>query len=526
MRSPLNYFYLCSRGLSKANNNLAWGRGNGEEAMRKNKKGLKVLAFVFFILILCRFSAQYADPILKKESTSHLEIQVMNVGQGDSFFIVSPSGKTVLIDGGDTGKGSKIILPYLLSRGISSIDYVIASHFHADHIGGLDEVINGLGGSWKISVAAYDRGGTYNSKAFQEYIASVGDKRKTILPDQIIDLGDGVTLKCIASNGYIPSGKVYYGDDENALSVVLLLKYHTFDIYFGGDSNLSIEPYLVSYASDADIYKVSHHGSSTSSTQILLNTLKPEVSVIPVGDGNPYGHPHYETISRLVSINSYIYQTETGSAPPPQGKGEVANGSFLITTDGYSYTISGSALIAKTRPTDWTKPEVYYWLRIYATTGGTTIPSPGEYRYKESSTVNITAAPYTHNCFSSWTGDISSTENPISITMDRDISITANFLRIIYPPLSARGEKILNRSLLLVEYINVLSWEANPNNENIRYYKVYLIDGIQKTPLATLSSNDFKYWHRKAEKEKIYIYWIVAVDIFGREGEPAIVNVK
>jgi len=498
----------------------------GEKTMRKNKKGLKVLAFVLFILISCKFSAQYYEPVVQKESTGRLEIHVIDVGQGDSFLVVSPSGKKILIDGGDTGKGSKIVLPYLLSRGVSSIDYVIASHFHADHIGGLDEVINGLGGSGKISVAAYDRGGTYNSKAFQEYIASVGDKRKTILPDQIIDLGDGVTLKCIASGGYTQGGKVYYGDDENALSVVLLLKYHTFDAYFGGDSNLYIEPYLVSYAGDVDVYKVSHHGSSTSSTQALLDTLKPEVSVIPVGDNNPYGHPHYETLSRLVSINSYIYQTETGSDPPPQGKGEVANGSFLITTDGYFYTISGSALVTKTRPTDWTKPEVYYWLRIYTTAGGTTIPSPGEYKYKEDSTVNITAVPYTHYRFSSWTGDVSSTENPITITMDKDISITANFLRVIYPPLNAKGEKILNRSLLQAEYVNVLSWEANPNNENITNYRIYLIEGEQRALLATLPSSDFKYLHRRVDKGKAYTYWITALDSSGREGDPAIVTVK
>jgi beta-lactamase superfamily II metal-dependent hydrolase len=498
----------------------------GQKAMRKNKNRLKIFALVFFVFIFCSFSAQSADPVLKKQGANHLEIHVIDVGQGDSFLIVSPSGKKILIDGGDTGKGSKIILPYLSNHGISSIDYVIASHFHADHIGGLDEVINGLGGSGKIAVAAYDRGGTYNSKAFQEYIASMGDKRKTILPDQIIDLGDGVTLKCIASSGYTPGGRVYYGDDENALSVVVLLKYRTFDAYFGGDSNLYIEPYLVSYAGDVDIYKVSHHGSSTSSTQVLLNTLKPEVSVISVGDGNPYGHPHYETISRLVSINSYIYQTETGSAPPPQGKGEVANGSFLITTDGYFYTISGSALITRIRPTDSARPEVYYWLRIYATTGGTTIPSPGEYKYKEGSIVNITAVPYTHYYFSSWTGDVSSTENPITITMNKDISITANFLRIIYPPLNARGEKIFNRSLLLAEYINVLSWEANPNNENITHYKIYLIEGMERALLATLSSGDFKYFHRRVDKAKTYTYWIRAVDNSGREGDPAIVTIR
>jgi hypothetical protein len=110
--------------------------------------------------------------------------------------------------------------------------------------------------------------------------------------------------------------------------------------------------------------------------------------------------------------------------------------------------------------------------------------------------------------------------------MNKDISITANFLRIIYPPLNARGEKIFNRSLLLAEYINVLSWEANPNNENITHYKIYLIEGMERALLATLSSGDFKYFHRRVDKAKTYTYWIRAVDNSGREGDPAIVTIR
>jgi len=201
-------------------------------------------------------------------------------------------------------------------------------------------------------IAAFDRGGDYNSGAFRDYIKSVGDKRKTISPGQMIDLGDDVKMICIASNGNIPSGKVYSGTDENTLSVILLLRYRTFDMYLGGDSNSAIEPSLVPYAGDVDVYKESHHGSATSSTQQLLDCLKPEISVIAVGNGNTYGHPNSGTISRLVAINSYIYQTELGSAVPPLGKGEIANGNFLVSTDGDSYTISGSSLVSKTRLTD------------------------------------------------------------------------------------------------------------------------------------------------------------------------------
>jgi hypothetical protein len=123
-------------------------------------------------------------------------------------------------------------------------------------------------------------------------------------------------------------------------------------MYFGGDSSSAIEPSLTPFAGDADVYKVSHHGSVTSSCQQLLDYLKPEVSVVAMGNSNTYGHPNPETISRLVTLNSFIYQTESGAAVPPIGKGEIANGNFTIITDGDSYTISGASLNSRTRLTD------------------------------------------------------------------------------------------------------------------------------------------------------------------------------
>lgn len=321
--------------------------------MKKIQISSLAIILIFLFLVVCTFSPQHPVKVAASpEKTKILEIHVINVGQGDSFLIISPSGNKVLIDAGNTGRGAAFVLPYLQEHDISSIDYVVASHFHSDHIGGLDEVVNGLGGSMHILSAAFDRGGDYNSSAFRDYLKSIGDKRKTISPGQIIDLDDDVNIKCIASNGDTPTGRVYSGTDENTLSVVLVLKFHSFDMYFGGDSNSAIEPSLAPFAGDVDVYKVSHHGSATSSTQELLDYLKPEVSIIPVGDGNTYKHPHSDTILRLVNMNSYIYQTESGAAVPPVGKGEVANGNFLIITDGDSYTISGSSLVSKTRLTD------------------------------------------------------------------------------------------------------------------------------------------------------------------------------
>jgi len=286
------------------------------------------------------------------EKSKLLEIHVINVGQGDCFLIIAPTGKNVLIDAGNTGKGTEIVLPYLKDLGITSVDYIVATHYHSDHIGGLDEVVNGLGGSSHIVNEAFDRGGIYNSDAFRDFAIAVGDKRKTIFPGQTIDLGDEVILRCIASDGNVMSGKAYFGKEENALSVVFILSFHSFEMYFGGDSNSFVEPSLIQYARDVDVYKVSHHGSATSSTQQLLDCLKPEVSVIAVGNGNTYGHPDIGTLSKLISVNSYVYQTESGAAIPPNEKGEVSNGSFKIVTDGDSYTISGGSLIALTRFTD------------------------------------------------------------------------------------------------------------------------------------------------------------------------------
>jgi len=321
--------------------------------MRKIKIGVESLCLASVLILACSFSNQHQTTVtVSPEKTKTAEIHVINVGQGDAFLIVAPSGKKVLIDAGNTGRGAGIVLPYLKEHGITSLDFILATHYHSDHIGGLDEVVDGIGGYSHITYAAFDRGGNYDSNAFRDYIKSINYKRKTISPGMTIDLGDDISMRCIASNGDILNGRIYSGIDENALSIVLIFKYRDFDMYFGGDSNSFVEPALAPYAGDVDVYKVSHHGSATSSTQQLLDYLKPEVSVIAVGNGNSYGHPNAGTVEKLVAMNSYIYQTESGTAVPPAGKGEVANGNFEIITDGDSYTISGSSLITVMRLTD------------------------------------------------------------------------------------------------------------------------------------------------------------------------------
>ena len=167
-----------------------------------------------------------------------------------------------------------------------------------------------------------------------------------------------------------------------------------------------------------------------------------------------------------------------------------------------------------------------YALNISAGLGGTTDPIPGKHVYNTGTKVTIMGIPENDYRFSHWSGDIGGRTNPKTISMNSDKSVTANFIRIIYPPSSFSGKKFLNRSLSQAEYINVLSWQVNTNNENIQNYKIYTVDGQSWSLLVELNANTFEYWHRRVVKDKPYTYAIVAVNDESREGDPAYVTVQ
>jgi len=165
-----------------------------------------------------------------------------------------------------------------------------------------------------------------------------------------------------------------------------------------------------------------------------------------------------------------------------------------------------------------------YSIVVSSGPGGTTDPSPGTYIYNGGTKISVTAVPYVHYRFKNWSGDASGTENPITITIDSDKAIKANFIRIIYPPLNFKGVKVLNRSLSQAEYINTLAWQANPHNVNIVSYRIYRIQGGNKILLVELDKHTFEYWDRKIDKDKLYTYVLVAVNNEEREGDPATVT--
>jgi beta-lactamase superfamily II metal-dependent hydrolase len=277
-----------------------------------------------------------------------LEIHCLDVGQGDCTLIVSPTGGTLLFDAGENGKGTSEVRPYLQSLGLTGLDYIACSHYHVDHIGGIDEVVSYLGID-SVRVACYDRGWSYTTATYTSYANAVAPKRLTISDSQVIDLGGGVTVTCVGLNG---NGQLSppFDDkyDENDLCVALLVEYQGFKFFVAGDlsgtnssSYHDIETSMGYEIGDIDVYRVDHHGSASNSNDTFLSTIEPEAAIISVGS-NSYGHPTQTVINRLVNHDAYIYQTELGSGGTiPPGKGEVVGGDVVIIVDAGTYTIDG-----------------------------------------------------------------------------------------------------------------------------------------------------------------------------------------
>jgi len=279
-------------------------------------------------------------------SSGSLEIHCLDVGQGDCTLIISPTGGTFLFDAGDNGKGTSTVLPHLSSLGLTALDYISSSHYHADHIGGIDEVVASLGID-SVRVAVLDRAWSYTTQTYNSYAAAVAAKRTTIYDGQVIDLGGGVTVTCLGVNG---NGQLSppYDDEENDYCVALLVQYGAFDFFVAGDLSgvnssyyHDIETSVSAEAGEVEVYQVDHHGSSSNSNATMVSNLSPEVSIISVGT-NSYGHPTQTVINRLVSADSYIYQTHTGSGGTiPAGSGEIVNGHIIIEVTATSYSVNG-----------------------------------------------------------------------------------------------------------------------------------------------------------------------------------------
>lgn len=164
-------------------------------------------------------------------------------------------------------------------------------------------------------------------------------------------------------------------------------------------------------------------------------------------------------------------------------------------------------------------------LTITAGSGGTTDPPPGDYFYGPSESATVTAIPDNYYDFAFWSEDASGDDNPVTIIVDQNMSITANF-RKIDPPSGLSVQQEFNRSLLAGEYINVLTWEPNPANTNIDEYNVYFMLSGVPSQLGTVAADNRVYWHRAVDKTLSYTYLVSAVSDNGFEGEPVSTTIQ
>ncbi len=225
----------------------------------------------------------------------------IDVGQGDCI-LIQVNNKNLLIDSGTSDSTSRVIR-YLKNNNITKLDYVIATHPHDDHIGGMSSVIKAfdIGEFYAPKVTTY-------SQSFEDMIRALKSKDlkiKIAKPNITLDLGPSTTCLMLSPN------KTTY-KDTNDYSCVLKVSYKSSTYLFTGDiQNLSENEILdKGYDLHAQILKIAHHGSKSSTSKAFLNRVSPKIAVISCGAYNSYGHPNSETLDKLKKLNCIIYRTD------------------------------------------------------------------------------------------------------------------------------------------------------------------------------------------------------------------------
>lgn len=253
-------------------------------------------AIVYYLLILVSISALN---ILTDQS---IELDFIDVGQGDAILIKTQSSDYLMDTGGSIFNtfdiGKNITLPYLRKQGINKLDGVIITHFDEDHSQGLDALLG------EIKIKAIYSGYLPEDKVLIDKISENDISFKLLKKDDSFSLDKNTTLKILWPNDKIE------GLSSNNKSLVSLLSYNNTKILFTGDIEKEVEIILKDKLKEVNIFKVPHHGSSTSSSTELLSILSPEYSIISAGRNNSYGHPNEDVLERLRSTDTSIFRTD------------------------------------------------------------------------------------------------------------------------------------------------------------------------------------------------------------------------
>lgn len=252
-----------------------------------------------------------------EDKYQEMDVTFLDVGQGDSIFIQTTDDENILIDAGIKSAGQKVV-SFLKEKDVGKLDMVIATHPHADHIGGLIPVL----GEFKVDKFV-DSGKEHTSKTYQE-LYNLIDQKNT--PLEIPEIGQVYSFADFKMT-VIHVDSVTNNLNDNSVSVKA--EYDDVSFMLTGDAERAAEQSMINSNFDLDstIYKAGHHGSDTSSTASFINQVKPEATILSYGEGNQYGHPSSDVITRLQNIGSDIYSTAD-------------SGDIHVVTNGIAYNIS------------------------------------------------------------------------------------------------------------------------------------------------------------------------------------------
>ena len=236
----------------------------------------------------------------------YLLVEYIDVGQGDSSFSIFPDGKVMLIDGGEVGQGATV-LEAMKKYNIQKIDFLVATHPHSDHIGGLAEVLEKMP-TEKVILPRIADEDVPTTLVYENLLDAIYESHAEVVEAKAgLELykKNNLSVTCLSPTK---------GSQKNLnnYSAVIRIAYGSTSFLFTGDAEKSIEKQLLKSGQTlrSDVLKAGHHGSNTASSEEFLQAVLPKYAVISAGTDNSYGHPHAETLKRLQKINAEVFRTD------------------------------------------------------------------------------------------------------------------------------------------------------------------------------------------------------------------------
>jgi competence protein ComEC len=288
-------------------------------ATRKSKKRLKRILAVAFVLICIVMALneaspkpflpqwdswfQAADMGAEAMPAGKLQVTVLDVGNADAILLQSGDA-AMLIDAGEQGDGDDVV-SLLRQKGITKLQYIIATHADSDHIGGMKTVLEGVGVENYV-MAFMPKGYTPTTKTYQNVLLTIEKKE---IPLTVAKVGHTFALGEATVEILGPAGEFTNNNDQ---SVVCKVTFGEKKFLFMGDAEQNAEQGILQTGANlqADVLKVGHHGSESGTTVEFLNQVKPKVAVITSGKGNRYGHPHSDCLERLHKVGAEVYRSD------------------------------------------------------------------------------------------------------------------------------------------------------------------------------------------------------------------------